>query len=272
MGGHGGLRRLPPRARRRRTLPHDPRLHEAPFQRRTGDQELLLHALPRGRADHLVRKPRRGGRALRCGTRHVAHLPLRPGRRSHRQRRLRHPLQLARHAVVRHKPRAHPPRGRLGHLRRGDGGLRAQHPREPPRRPVGQHQPRTEAIHPPHGRRGDLRLLLRVEHHRIQRRSRLCRPPERNALFRRHRRTGDHRGNRIRGGALRSAGSFSRRAPRRRAAQRRCPALGRRGADARARTAAPGNQFHRARLHQRQQLHLLQPARELQRPMVGDGQ
>ena len=131
VGGHGGLRRIPRDAGRHGVAALDTRGRATAFQRRTGDQELLLHALPRKRLGNVVRQPRRRRGPLRHRRRRQRSLQVRRGAQRHRQRHLRHPPQRRRHHVVRHKRRADRIPAGFDLARSGHPQHRARHSRRP---------------------------------------------------------------------------------------------------------------------------------------------
>ena len=214
----------------------------------------------------MVRQPRRRGRTLQHAYEYAPDRQIRPQPQRHRQRHLHDPPDPGQEPLVRHERRTDT--GRTRHdAHPGHHQHRARHPRRPQGRPLAEHQPRTGAVHAPHGQRGDLRVLLRPEYHRIQRRSLLHRPADGAALLRRHQRAGHRRGNRLRGTVVQPADPLPRRAPQRRGAQHRQPALRQGRADAAARAAHLRDHGIGTRLRQRQQLHLLHAAGRVQRPM-----
>ena len=267
VGGHGGLRRIPRDAGRHGVAALDTRGRATAFQRRTGDQELLLHALPRKRFGDVVRQPRRRRGPLRHRRRRQRSLQVRRGAQRHRQRHLRHPPQRRRHHVVRLQRRADRIPAGFDLARSGHPQHRARHSRRPQGRPLAEHQPRSGAVLAPHGLRGDLRLFVRTEHHRIQRRGLFRRPADGHPLLRRHRRTGDHRGYGLPRAGVQSPDAVPRHPAQRRHPQHRRHALPRRRADAQTRTAHLRDHGLGARLRERQQLQLLQPSGRLQRPV-----
>ena len=267
VGGHGGLRRIPRDAGRHGVAALDTRGRATAFQRRTGDQELLLHALPRKRFGDVVRQPRRRRSPLRHRRRQQRSLQVRRGAQRHRQRHLRHPPQRRRHHVVRLQRRADRIPAGFDLARSGHPQHRARHSRRPQGRPLAEHQPRSGAVLAPHGLRGDLRLFVRTEHHRIQRRGLFRRPADGHPLLRRHRRTGDHRGYGLPRAGVQSPDAVPRHPAQRRHPQHRRHALPRRRADAQTRTAHLRDHGLGARLRERQQLQLLQPSGRLQRPV-----
>ena len=160
--------------------------------------------------------------------------------------------------MVRNQRRTHTPGARLDGLRH-----EPRHPRNPrgrKKQSLAQHKSRTDPLHPADRQYGRLRILLRAEHHRIQRRSLLQRLRERNPLFRWHERNRHRPANPLRGTRLRASRTVPRHPHRRRGIQRREPALAQGRADPAPRPAHLHPHGRGTRLHRRQQLHLFQPA------------